>query len=109
MAFGYREFRSNAHWGDILDQIDAAIAAAVEQAPEPTHLTPPPEPMRPGAAHIEALDERLNRLQASVERAERCAAATDALLQAEAEAIRRWNEAVQAAREELVKRTSDIV
>jgi predicted lysophospholipase L1 biosynthesis ABC-type transport system permease subunit len=56
-------------------------------------------------APLQALDERLARLQACLERAEQNAQAADAVLEAEAQAMQRWLEAMRQAGSRLAEWT----
>jgi len=93
--------RSAAEWATMLDEIQASIAATLDRTPEPMPGVPPGDPDVWGSNELEALDHRLKDMQASLERAERCAAETDAALQSEAEAIFRWRQALKQVHEKL--------
>jgi hypothetical protein len=101
MAAGQGTPRGEAEWAAILDDMQASIAATLERTPEPEALTPPSDPAEPGRGRLDALNLGMNEMRASLERAEQCVAETDALLQAEAEVMVRWNQAVKEVREKL--------
>jgi hypothetical protein len=93
--------RSAAEWTAILDQIQASIAATLERTPEPLAVAPPADPVVAGRAQLEALRRRLDEMQSTLERAERCTGEADAALQAEAETILRWSQALKQVQEKL--------
>src|SRR5690349_18354390 len=80
-------------WLAVLEQMRATLGRSLELAVEPEPV-PPPEGGAAAAA-LQALDERLARLQGCLERAEQNARAADAVLEAEAQAMRRWLEAMR--------------
>jgi hypothetical protein len=84
-----------AAWLQALDQIDQALAAALERAAEPGPAPPAPAGARPP---LEGLQERLARLQETLDRCAASAAASDAALAAEAGALHDWRQKLQALR-----------
>jgi hypothetical protein len=93
--------RDEAEWAEVLDRIQASLTQSLQQTPDPAPLPPPSDPAVAVRSQCEALDRRMNALQASLTRAEQCAAENDALLRAEVEAMRAWNRALKQVREKL--------
>jgi hypothetical protein len=81
-----------AEWMQVLDQIDQALAEWVDKVVEPAGALPPPTTTRPPR---EGLDERLGRLQETLDRCAANAAAADAALAAEAGALDGWRQEVR--------------
>ena len=94
------ESRSQAEWTRIFDRIGAALTKALAHAsdvlPSTAPITAEQDPLTPLALS-------LGNVQACLERAEKCAAETDALLQTEAARIKDWTVAAKAARDKLDK------
>ncbi len=88
-----------AAWLRVLETLDEALARRLAEVEEPP--APIAEPMPAAKASLQALDERLGRLQGRLEQAERDAAEADEPLRTEAEAYRRWTEGMTAARRRL--------
>jgi hypothetical protein len=80
-----------AAWMAALDQIDRAVAAALEKAVEPG---PAPAAPPAGRPPLEGLGERLARLQETLDRCAAKAAAADAALAAEATALQDWRQKI---------------
>jgi hypothetical protein len=76
-----------AEWMQVLDQIDQALAQWLDKVVEPAGALPLPMTTRPPR---EGLDERLRRLQETLDRCAANAAAADAALAAEAGALDGW-------------------
>ncbi len=86
-------------WMQVLDRIEEALAQSLARATLPEAAAPGAGP--PGGnveASLRALDERLAQVQACLARAEQGAAEADALLAAEAAALRGWLEALGEGR-----------
>jgi hypothetical protein len=86
-------------WMQVLDRIEQALAESLARAALPD------EGPAAGAAEaaLAALDGRLAQMEGCLERAEREAAGADALLAAEAEALRGWLAALAATRQRLAE------
>jgi hypothetical protein len=82
-------------WAEVLGRIEAALERTLELAAEPA-APPQADPVPPLPP-----DERGEALAARLERAGADAAAADAALAAEADACRRWLDALAAARARL--------
>jgi hypothetical protein len=89
--------RSRVEWAEILDRIQTDLARALAQTPE---LAPPSSEPAIAPASMDALQGR-TEFRACLDRADRCAADTDAVLHADAETIRLWTETVKQVREKL--------
>jgi hypothetical protein len=89
------------NWTRVLDRITDTLDESLRLAAEPGG-----EPAAEGAAErpLQLLDERLARLRARLDQAERNAADADAVLQTEADALQRWLDAFAAARQHLADR-----
>jgi hypothetical protein len=86
-------------WMQVLDRIEQALAESLARAALPE------EGPSAGAAEaaLAALDGRLAQMEGCLERAEREAAGADALLAAEAEALRGWLATLAATRQRLAE------
>jgi hypothetical protein len=89
------EPRSAAAWMAVLEEMQTTLGRSLDRAVEPD-LAPPPDPATV-AMPLQALDDRLARLQGCLERAEQTAQEADAVLDAEAQAMQRWLEAMRQA------------
>lgn len=86
-----------AGWMDVLDRIEEAVSQRLARTEEPAPSPEPPPSGRP----LHTLDERLTRMQARLEIAEKDAREADDVLRAEAEAFQGWTEATATARRRL--------
>jgi len=93
-----------AAWVAGLNQMQQTLGQSLELAVEPGQV-PPPEMARAAAVPLQALDERLARLQACLKRAEQNAQEADAVLEAEAQALQRWLETMRQAGRRLAEWT----
>ena len=89
-------------WMQVLDRIEQALAESLVRAALPAD-GPTAPPTGAAEAALGALDGRLAEMEACLERAEREAAGADALLAAEAEALRGWLAALAATRQRLAE------
>ena len=98
--------RAFTGWSEVLatleDTLRHWLTRAVEPAPEPA-----PQPSAP--VPLQLFEERLERLQTYLDRAERNAGQALAPLTAEIEALRQWLNTLKAARGSLVERTARTV
>ena len=87
---------------DLLDRIEQALAESLARAALPNEG---PAAGAAGAAEaaLAALDGRLAQMEGCLERAEQEAAGADALLAAEAEALRGWLATLAATRQRLAE------
>lgn len=88
-------------WMQVLDRIELALAESLARAALPEGGQPPAPPAGAAEAALSALDGRLAEMEACLERAEAEAAGADALLAAEAEALRGWLATLAATRQKL--------
>ena len=93
------EGRPIAAWMQMLEFIDAALARRLAEVEEP----PGPADGAGSSAQgsLQALDERVRRMQARLDQAGRDAAEADEPLRTESEAYQRWTESMTAARRRL--------
>jgi chromosome segregation ATPase len=96
MAAESTEGRPVASWMQMLDQIEASLTNRLAQVQEPP--APAAEAGPSAKESLQALDERLARMHARLEQAERDAAEADEALRTESEAHQRWTETMTAAR-----------
>ena len=92
------ETRPIAAWMQVLEQIESTLAqqmASVDEGESPGEARPR------ASTPLHVLDERLTKMQARLDQAERDAALTDAALRAEGEAYQRWTESMTATRRRL--------
>jgi hypothetical protein len=87
------EPRSTVAGMAVLEEMQATLGRSLDLAVEPDPALPPLGAAMP----LQSMDERLARLQACLERAEHTAQAADAVLEAEAQAMQRWLEAMRLA------------
>jgi hypothetical protein len=93
-------------WMAVLDRMQQTLGGSLAGSPEPpAGPAAPPAPQSP----LRRLDDRLARLQGSLEQAERGAAEADALLAAEADTLQRWAELLAGARQTLAERAAGAV
>ncbi len=89
------EGRPIAAWMQTLEFIEVALArrlAEVGESPDPSADAGPS-----AKASLQTLDEKVRRMQARLDQAERDAAEADEPLRTESEAYRRWTETMTAA------------
>jgi hypothetical protein len=102
MPASTEESRPVLAWLNVLEQIQSALDGPLARAPQEDAAAPEP------ADHSQALqrvDDRLARLQSSLDQAERNAAVVDAALAAEAEEMRRWVEDASKLRRRVREQT----
>jgi hypothetical protein len=101
MPTPFTDTRPVAGWTDVFERMQDTLAETLAATPEPEAPADEPRPAIPSA--LAQLDGQLARLQASLDKAERKAAETDAWLRAEAEALQRWLDALQVNQRRLAE------
>jgi hypothetical protein len=92
--------RSRKDWNEVIERMEAALAQALQQNPEPASLVAA-EPADALNVSLSVLERRLAEMRAALERAESNAADTDALLGGEVETVERWTAMMKQVRETL--------
>jgi hypothetical protein len=88
-------------WLEMLDEMEASVAASLAATPELQPAEEPNETHLDLTEPLAQLEDRLEAMQASVNRAEAAAAEVDLLLRADSEALAEWKKAHAAAQESL--------
>jgi hypothetical protein len=93
-------------WADVLASLENTLNHWLDRSTEP-----PPEPVPPQATDmpLQLFEERLDRLQASLDRAERNAEQALSPLTAEIEALQQWLANLNNVRAHLEERTARAV
>lgn len=90
-------------WTDVLASLEQTLNHWLAHAIEPP-LTPAPQ--APSPLPMQSFEERLQRLQTFLDRAEQNAESALAPLTTEIDAMRQWLQTLSAARGKLVERTA---
>jgi hypothetical protein len=97
-------------WGDVLDQVHASLAAALEHADQRIQaLAAPAAPPAALSSHQSRVDEARRQLDACVDEAARRVRDADAALAAAEEALRAWLHTSAAAQRTLAERAARAV
>jgi hypothetical protein len=86
-------------WLEMLDEMEASVAASLAANPEPESGDEPEETRLDLSEPLSQLEDRVEAMQASVRRAEAAAAEVDLLLRADGEALTEWKKALTELRE----------
>src|SRR5262249_2315072 len=103
-AMSVSEPRPVLAWMEMLGRIRGGLGESLGPVPEDEAAAG--SEAAPEEAPLRRRDERLARLQARLDQAERDAAAADALLAAEADALKRWSDSMAVAHQRLVEQAA---